>query len=128
MMTRRDLMRIIKKKLHFLNPEIVDLIIRMYENEITNALIVGDTIKLNSFIKLSTKMAKGRHGILKSKIWTTAPKKVAFAKISPSVQKKIQEYQEQQENMDWLEEFAALSDEEQYQLVKKAKQHVNDAR
>ena len=125
-MTRRELIAEVNRRCRFSNADGVEYIIRLVEEVITDALIRGQTIKLNGYLKLGMKQTKPRKITLKNKQYESKSKTVAFAKVSPTIQRKIQEYQEQQVDMDWLEEFAELPYDMQYDLVKIAKAQAND--
>ena len=125
-MTRRELITEVNRRCRFSNADGVEYIIRLVEEVITDALIRGQTIKLNGYLKLGMKQTKPRKITLKNKQYESKSKTVAFAKVSPTIQRKIQEYQEQQVDMDWLEEFAELPYDMQYDLVKIAKAQAND--
>ncbi len=122
--TRRQLVAEVNRKCKFSNQDGVEYIVRLIEEVITDALIRGQTIKLNGFLKLSTKQTKPRKITLKNKQYESKSKTVAYAKVSPSVQRKIQDKQEQQVDMDWLEEFSELPYDMQYDLVKIAKEQA----
>ena len=124
--TRRQLVAEVNRKCKFSNQDGVEYIVRLIEEVITDALIRGQTIKLNGFLKLSTKQTKPRKITLKNKQYESKSKTVAFAKVSPTIQRKIQEYQEQKEDIDWLEEFSELPYDMQYDLVALAKDQAND--
>ena len=124
-MTRRELIAEVNRQCIFSNKDGVEYIIRLIESVITEALMQGKTLKLNGFLKLGTKQLQPRKGKLKGIKWKTDKKVVAYVKVSPVLQHKIQEHREEQENMDWLDRFAALSDEEQYYWVKLAQEQAN---
>ena len=123
-MTRRELIAAVNQRCRFSNTDGVEYIIRLVEEVITDALVRGQTIKLNSFLKLGTKQTKPRKITLQGKQYESKSKTVAYAKVSPTIQRKIQEYQEQQVDMDWLNEFDKLPYDMQYDLVKLAKGNI----
>ncbi|MBU1994756.1 HU family DNA-binding protein [bacterium] len=125
-MTRRELIAAVNQRCKFSNADRVEYIIRLVEEVMTDALVRGQTIKLNSFLKLGTKQSKPRKITLQNKQYESKSKTVAFAKVSPTIQRKIQEYQEQQADMDWLDEFSELPYDMQYDLVKLAKEQANE--
>ena len=120
-MTRRELIAEVNRSCSFSNKEGVEYILRLLEQAIIENLIKGKTIKLNSFLQLGTKEVKPRKCTLKGKKFETKSKTVAYAKVSPVINRKIQEYQE----MDWLDIFASYSDEVQYEFVKEAKRQLS---
>ena len=124
--TRRQLIAEVNRQCKFSNADGVEYIIRLVEEVITDALVRGQTIKLNSFLKLGTKQTKPRKITLQGKQYESKSKTVAFAKVSPTIQRKIQEYQVQQADMDWLEDFSELPYDMQYDLIKLAKEQAND--
>jgi len=121
-MTRRQLIAEVNKKCRFTNKDGVEYILKLLEKSIIDALIQGHTIKLNGFLKLGIKQSSPRKGKFKGKKWKSKSKWVAYAKVSPVVSKKIQEHQE----MDWLDRFTLMSQEEQYLYVKEAQRQIND--
>ena len=125
MMTRRELIAEVNRQCVFSNKDGVEYIIRLIESVITEALMQGKTLKLNGFLKLGTKQLQPRKGNLKGKKWKTDKKVMAYVKVSPIIQRKIAQYRDEQANMDWLDRFTALSDEEQYNWVKLAQEQVN---
>ena len=122
--TRRQLIAEVNRQCKFSNQDGVEYIVRLVEEVMTGFLIRGEDIKLNGFLKLSTKQTKPRSFNLKGKQYESKSKTVAFVKVSPTIQRKIQEYQEQQVDMDWLEEFSELPYDMQYDLVKIAKEQA----
>lgn len=124
-MTRRELIAEVNRRCRFSNADGVEYIIRLVEEVMTDALIQGKYIKLNGFLKLGMKQTKQRTFNLKGKEFESKSKTVAYAKVSPVINNKIQEYQEQQADMDWLDRFSELSEEEQYVLVKLAKEQAD---
>jgi nucleoid DNA-binding protein len=121
-MTRRELIEEVNRNCRFSNKSGVEYIIKLIEDVITKALIQGQTIKLNGFLKLGTKQSSPRKGKFKGKTWKSKSKVVAYAKVSPVINSKIQEHQ----NMDWLDRFALLSYEEQYDFVKEAQRQIDE--
>ena len=119
-MTRRELIADVNRQCRFSNKDGVEYILKLLEKSIIDALIQGKTINLNGFMKLGTKEAKPRKGTLKGKKWKTDKKIMAYAKISPVIQKKIQEHKD----MDWLDIFASYPDEVQYEFVKEAQRQL----
>ena len=122
--TRRQLVAEVNRKCKFSNQDGVEYIVRLIEEVITDALIRGQTIKLNSFLKIGIKQTKPRKITLQGKQYESISKTVAYAKVSPTIQRKIQDKQEQQVDMDWLEEFSELPYDMQYDLVKIAKEQA----
>ena len=121
-MTRRELIAEVNRYCYFSNKHEVEYILNSIERVITEALMQGKVIKLNSFLKFGTKLSSPRKGKFKGKKWESEPKWTAFVKVSPLLNKKIDEYR----NLDWLDKFTALSDEEQYNYVKEAQRQIDD--
>lgn len=124
-MTRRQLISEVNRQCSFTNKDGVEYILRLLEQTIIDNLIKGHAIKLNGFLKFGVKEALSREVVLEGKKFKTDKKLKAYVKVSPTIQRKIQEYQEQQVDMDWLEEFAELPYDMQYDLVKIAKEQAN---
>ena len=121
-MTRRELITEVNRYCFFSNKHEIEYILQSIERVITEALMQGKIVKLNSFLKFGTKLSSPRKGKFKGKKWKSEPKWMAYVKVSPVLNKKIEEYR----NMDWLDRFAALSDDEQYNYVKEAQRQIDD--
>lgn len=122
MMTRRELIAVVNQRCSFSNKDGVEYILRLLEEAIVDSLIKGHTIKLNGFLKLGTKVAKPRKSILKGKEFQTKSKTVAYVKVSPVIQKKIQEHKD----MDWLDIFLSYPEDVQHEYVKEAKRQIEE--
>ena len=120
-MTRRQLIAEVNRQCSFSNKEGVEYILKLLEEAIIDALIQGDTIKLNGFLKLGTKQSSPRKGKFKGKKWKSKSKTVAYAKVSPVVSKKIQEHKE----TNWLDIFLAYPEEVQHEYYKEAQRQVD---
>ena len=119
-MTRRQLIAEVNKKCSFSNKDGVEYILKLLEQTIVENLIKGHTIKLNGFLKLGTKIVKSRKSTLNGKKYKSKSKTVAYAKVSPVVQRKIQENQD----MDWLDRFLSYPEEVQHEYYKEAKRQI----
>ena len=120
-MTRRELITEVNRSCSFSNKEGVEYILRLLEQTIINALIQGHTIKLNGFLKIGLKQSTPREGKFKGKRWRSESKTVAYAKVSPVINRKINKHKE----MDFLDIFASYPYEVQYAYVKEAKRQLN---
>ncbi len=120
-MTRRQLIAEVNKKCSFTNKDGVEYILKLLEQTIIDALIQGHTIKLNGFLKLGTKVTKSRKCSLKGKEFEIKSKTVAYVKVSPVVQQKIQEHQ----NMDWLDIFLSYPVEVQNEYYREAQRQID---
>jgi len=120
-MTRRQLIAEVNKKCRFSNKEGVEYILKLLEQTIVENLIKGHTIKLNGFLKLGIKQSSPREGKFKGKKWKSKSKWMAYAKVSPVVSKKIQEYKES----NWLDIFLSYPEEVQQKFVKEAQRQID---
>ncbi len=120
--TKRDLIAEVNRLCYFSNKHEVEYILNSIERVITDALIKGQTIKLNSFLKFGTKEVKSRKCKLKGKEFETKSKTVAYVKVSPVIQRKIQEHQER----DWLDIFLSYPEEVQHEFVKEAQRQIKN--
>lgn len=123
-MTKRELIAEVNRNCVFSNKHEIEYILDSIERVITEALMQGKVIKLNSFLKFGSKLSSPRKGKFKGKTWKSEPKWIAYVKVSPVLNKKIDEYR----NLDWLDRFATLSDEEQHCYLKEAQRQIDDGK
>ena len=118
--SKRDLIAEVNRLCYFSNKHEVEYVLNAIQRVIVEALLQGKTIKLNGFLKIGTKETKPRKCTLKGKKFETESKTVAYTKVSPVINRKIQEFQ----NLSWLDIFASYSEEVQYAYVKEAKRQI----